>query len=156
MFNTGNIRKKFAVLSAAERLLIAFSAVAILLWLVATLLVLNEAQADFLSEYQVDKLVHFGGGVFAAAFLYLVFGLDKRKQTLYLIFFVGVLWEIFEILFLPDQLSRFRHEFLWWFSDTAFDLIADVLGAYFWVNLFVYYADNDGETPPPQCGVVYG
>lgn len=148
MLDIGNIRKKFAVLSAAERLLIALSGATIFLWLVATLLVLNEAQAEFLSEYQVDKLVHFGGGIFVAVFLYLALGIYKRKTTLYFVFFVGILWEIFEIIFLPDQLSRFRYEFLWWFSDTAFDIIADVLGAYFWVNFFVYCANNAEKTPP--------
>ncbi len=152
MLNTASIRKKFAGLPAAERLLVAISTAAILLWLVATLLVLNAAQADFLSEYQVDKMVHFGGGIFAAAFFYLVFGIYKRKKTLYLVFFVGVLWEIFEIIFLSDQLSRFRHEFLWWFSDTAFDLIADVIGAYFWTNLFAHYSNNAIETPPRSAG----
>lgn len=137
MFRIQAIRRKFDNLPPLQKKIFFIAAAVNFIWLATAFLFRSRSLVDSLSEYQVDKLVHFGAGIFVAALLYLASGIEKRGQTLYLVFGVGVLWETFEILFLPDQLSRFRREFPWWFSDTIFDLITDVLGAYFWINLFM-------------------
>ena len=134
MFNVCAFRERFDGLSAKQKTLFIASVAVIFLWLAATLLVLNEARVDFVSGFQVDKIAHFGGGVFVAGFFYFVYAISDRRRNLYIIVTVGILWEIWELLFLPVQLSRFNREFLWWFSDTAFDLVADILGTWFWVN----------------------
>ena len=135
MFNIRTLRERFNGLSASPRALFIASVAIIFLWLAATFLVLNEAQVDFISGLQLDKMVHFGGGIFVAGFFYFAYAISDRRRGIYIVLAVGILWEIWELLFLPDQLSRFRHEFFWWLSDTAFDLVADILGAWFWVNL---------------------
>ena len=145
MFNIRAFRERFNGSSLNKRALFIASVVIIFLWLAATLLVLNEAQVDFISALQLDKIVHFGGGVFVAGLFYFAYAVSDRRRNLYLILAVGILWEIWELLFLPDQLLRFRYAFLWWFSDTVFDLIADILGAWFWVNIIRADSLKDGK-----------
>ncbi|MDO8560744.1 MAG: hypothetical protein Q7R91_00840 [bacterium] len=134
-----NIRTRFNNFSIVERQLFMGVFFLMCLWLFLTLYFLNDNQADFLSEYQVDKIVHFSGGIFAAMLLFLFLGWGKAEKTryLYAALIIGVLWEIFEIIFLPDQLKRYRYAFNWWFADTSLDVVADVLGAYFGVSLLL-------------------
>ena len=110
------------------------SVLSVFFWLMAFWLTTKD-QSELLSELQIDKIIHFAGGFFSASVVFLALGNIRRAKLIVLVFAIGILWEIWELLFLPDQLARFRMEFVLWTADTLFDLVADILGAYFFAGL---------------------
>lgn len=119
----------------AERLFAVFG-IATLLWLVLTDWVLPRGLFDLLTLLQVDKIIHFSGGAFVAGLLIVGSNIRGRMRITLLVAAVGILWEIWEIYFLPEQMVRFRREFFLWLSDSVLDFFSDMLGAYFFSKLF--------------------
>lgn len=105
------------------------------LWLLGTLWAFSRSTSQLLFALQLDKAMHFGGGIFVAGLVMMAGWAHERRQYLIWALAVGVLWEIWEVLFLADQREFFRMQFFGWFFDSGIDLVADMLGAYWWVNL---------------------
>lgn len=135
MKNFGRASQRFSGLSGATRAIIVVSALFIFFWLAAFFWFLTKEQAEFISELQIDKLAHFAGGFLSAGLVFLAQGRTPRAVLIGMVLAAGVLWEIWEVIFLPDQFARFRMEFALWTADSLFDLVADVLGAYFLLEL---------------------
>lgn len=128
--------KRFRQFDPYLKTLFAFAAVFTFLWLVAIFWVFSRGQVEFITGLQIDKISHFIGGVLAAGAVMLLGGVFRPRHLVLWVISLGILWEVWEVMFLTEQLVRFSEHFLWWFSDTFFDVIADVLGAYFWVRLY--------------------
>lgn len=116
------------------KLLFVSSGIAVWAWLLLTLFILTKDQLYVISELQLDKIIHFAGGLFLAGILFFARAVSGRYFLLLAVFVAGALWEIWEVFFLPDQMVRALSEFPFWASDTFFDLVADVLGAYFFAD----------------------
>lgn len=126
----GNITSRFRGLGFKLQIGFLIAAVLIILWFALTVWILPYEVDELLSLFQVDKLLHFTGGFFAAELILISSGLEKKRIILLAVLLIGIVWEIWEVVFLPDQLTRFNSHPIFWASDTFFDLIADVLGAY--------------------------
>lgn len=124
-------RERFAELLPFARRVIAFSGLATFFWIASTSWILGHDANEILAFLQVDKIIHFAGGVFVAGMLMIGGGILRRARLVIMVAIVGVLWEVWEIYFLPDQLIRFHSEFYLWLFDSALDFCADLLGAYF-------------------------
>lgn len=133
--NLGKARERFQGFSAVMQACFILSAVFSLFWLAAIFWLVTKDQAEFLVEFQIDKIIHFAGGFFSVSMVFLAVGNIRRRNLIALVFVIGILWEIWELLFLPDQLARFHSEFAFWAADSFFDLVADILGAYFSTEL---------------------
>ena len=104
-------------------------------WIFTTRFVFTQNQNDWLSEFQIDKIVHFSGGIFIAGIFSIYSNKTQRRLLIFWTLAVGILWEIWEILFFPDQYIRYQVHFLLWLTDTLGDIAADILGAYFLANI---------------------
>ena len=136
--NLGRARERFQGLSAPTRAAFVLSIVLIFFWLATTLWFITKEQAEFLTKLQIDKIMHFAGGIFFAGFVFITSQGTRRSALIGSVFLAGILWEIWEVIFLPDQLARFRIEFVLWTADSLFDVAADILGAYFFYDLSEY------------------
>lgn len=131
------VRARFRVLPLMLQRVFLWATLLNFSWIVGTLWVFSRGTSQRLSLLQLDKMMHFGGGICIAG-LVTVLGLGTtRRHYLVWVFVVGVLWEIWEVAFLQDQQTLFSLYYWAWFSDTMLDLAADVLGAYRWSNLLL-------------------
>jgi hypothetical protein len=87
------------------------------------------------SIWWMDMVVHFLAGVCVGLAILLFFQEDyyvqnKLKAILFVIlgaFFIGILWEIYELIFGITSLSDGIH----YVTDTVSDLIMDIVGGFF-------------------------
>jgi len=134
ILSINKIRKRFFGIGQKLQVGVFTAGVLIIAWTVLTVFVLPTEIDDLLSLFQIDKFMHFAGGFFAAALLLIFLAIQKRSKLIYAVIAIGILWEIWEIIFLPDQFLRFKAYPALWVTDTFFDLIADILGSYFFAE----------------------
>lgn len=132
---TSLLRSRFLVLPAVLQRIFLWAAVLNFFHIVLTLWVFSHETAEKVFMFQIDKIMHFAGGVFTAGVCTVAGFARTRTQFIICTLIIGVLWEIWEVAFLQDQRALFSLYYWAWFSDTALDLAADVLGAYWWSNL---------------------
>lgn len=128
------LRARFAELAFWQQVMLAIIGFCAILWLDAFSWFLDPQRAETITALQIDKVIHFIGGIFAAGLLFLTFNWRSRLVLILGALAIGMLWEIWEVIFLPDQLTRLHSNFLLWLFDSLFDLIADMLGAYFFAE----------------------
>ncbi|MBI2640030.1 MAG: hypothetical protein HYW90_04055 [Candidatus Sungbacteria bacterium] len=134
VFSLNRIRARLSGLGATLKAGILLAAVLIVAWIVFTLWIFPSEIDELLSLFQVDKGLHFTGGFFAAGLLFVFLAARRKTVFIFAIVVIGVLWEVWEVAFLADQFLRFRNYPALWAVDTFFDLIFDVLGAYFFAE----------------------
>ena len=127
--------KRLRDLSAIQKMSLILSALIAIIWMYLTTFFLTHQEISFLSRIQIDKLIHFSGGVSAAGILSLFFRLKSSKKLLIPVLFIGLVWEIWEVTCLPSQFDLFTNNFYIWLFDTLGDLVFDVLGAFFWAKI---------------------
>lgn len=122
-----NITKKQKIL------LIAATFIATL-WLYLTFFLLEAEKTDFLSTLQIDKIIHFSGGIAAAGILFIFFNISPPIKLILSVLLIGLVWELWEFT-LPPHLEMFQKNFYVWFFDSLADLTLDILGAYLWIKV---------------------
>lgn len=122
-------------LSVTPKLSLILSALIAIVWMCLTTFILDFKTSSFLSELQIDKLVHFSGGVAAAGILSLFLKFKFPKKLIIPVLFIGLIWEVWELTCLPSQFGIFTNNFYIWLFDTLGDLASDILGAFFWVKI---------------------
>jgi hypothetical protein len=130
-----SFEKRLRGLSATQASSLILSALIAIVWMYLTTFFLTPHETGFLSKLQIDKLIHFSGGLAAAGILFLALGLKFPKTIIISVLFIGLLWEIWELKYLSSQLNLFINNFYIWFFDTLGDLAADILGAIFWIKI---------------------
>lgn len=135
IFSLSGIRARLSGLDAKFKTGILLAAVLIVAWIVLTLWVFPNEVDELLTLLQVDKGLHFTGGFFAAGLLVLFFAVKRKAVFIFSVLLIGIIWEVWEIVFLTDQFSRFANYPIFWAVDTFFDLIFDVLGSYFFAEM---------------------
>ncbi|OGZ99941.1 MAG: hypothetical protein A3C07_02835 [Candidatus Sungbacteria bacterium RIFCSPHIGHO2_02_FULL_47_11] len=88
--------------------------------------------------YHVDKIPHMLGGFWVAGMLYKSLRFRAGNSFLILIA-AAVLWEIFELVVMPDVKDLYAMNYALWRYDTIFDLIFGILGGF---AAFVEYRDK--------------
>lgn len=128
-------KRRLRDLSATQKLSLILSALVAIVWMYSTTFFLDFETSYFLSELQIDKLVHFSGGVAAAGTLSLLFGFKFPKKIIISVLFIGLVWEVWELTCIQSQLDLSQSDFYIWFFDTLGDIVSDILGAFFWAKI---------------------
>lgn len=128
------IRSRFNELALWQKVMFAVIGFCILSWMIAFSWFMDPQTNEVISALQVDKIIHFLGGIFAAGLIFLSSGFRSKGLLFGLTVVIGILWEVWEVVFLPDQRMRLDTNFPLWLSDSSLDLVADFLGAYFLVE----------------------
>lgn len=82
--------------------------------------------------YHIDKLMHFLGGVLVVGVPLYYFRFSKFVAFAFLIF-IGIGWEVFEVLFFPNVRHFYETMHAQWISDARGDIILDILGGLFYL-----------------------
>lgn len=105
------------------------------LWISYTQFIAPKETLKLIDYYNIDKVMHFLGGFFVAGMSTFYFKLSKVKIFL-LVILLGVGWEIFEVLSIPDVRYFYSKFYAYWLSDTVGDIIFDMVGGSFYIVMY--------------------
>lgn len=107
-------------------------------WMIFTQFFASREILRAIDAYDIDKAFHFLGGVWVVGILSSFLCLRQRGFAIaVLLFIVGIAWEIIELAVFPEVRHLFRDLYPYWLSDTAGDIVIDMLGgvfALFWIT----------------------
>ena len=106
-------------------------------WIIFIQFIGSSGAIELLYRYQVDKAVHFLGGFVVMGVLFRLVGIRVRSSLL-LLLVTAILWEVFELLVLPDVIDLYQRNFELWRNDTIGDLILGMVGG---ILAFIAYRD---------------
>ena len=122
-------------------------------WMAYTQFFAARETLRMIDAYYIDKAFHFLGGVWVAGTLLFLKNRKRKKPSpvfhraqkirssesfvhlIIILFAVSIGWEVFELLVFPDVRNLFRDLFAYWASDTAGDLVFDMLGGSMYIFL---------------------
>ncbi|MEK7082337.1 MAG: hypothetical protein AAB915_01505 [Patescibacteria group bacterium] len=140
--------------SLNTRRFLALVFVLFFVWMIFAQFFASREALRAIDAYHIDKAFHFLGGIWIVGALARVrtrmssrLTAVKRLDTaprrirnfavLLFVLVIGVLWEVVELAVFPEVRHLFRDLYPYWLSDTAGDIVLDMLGgacALFWMN----------------------
>ena len=115
---------------------IVFAFFVMISWEVYVNFFASQATIRFITQYQIDKLVHALGGAFIVVIVNILFGQTRFYTLLSVIIAVSIFWEALEFLFDPQVAYFFDKNKVLWLEDSVGDLAAAVVGALVFRKLF--------------------
>ena len=109
---------------------IVFTFFVMILWEVYVNFFASQTAIRFITQYQVDKLLHALGGAFIVVIVNILFGQTRFYTLLSVIIAVSIFWEALEFLFDPQVAYFFGKSKVLWFEDSVGDLTAAIIGAW--------------------------
>lgn len=119
-----------------ELIFLVFAFCSMLLWEIYVNFFASQAAIRFITQYQIDKLIHALGGAFIVVVVNMFFGQTRFYTLLSVIIAVSIFWEAFELLLDPQVAYFFSKSKVLWFEDSVGDLVAAVVGAWVFIILF--------------------
>ena len=101
----------------------------------------SQGVIQLLYFYQVDKILHMLGGFFVAGTFFKSLRFRASVSFLFLILVV-ILWEVFELVVLPDVSDLYRRNYALWRYDTILDFIVGMMGG---LAAFISYRRRRNE-----------
>ena len=115
---------------------IVFAFFVMISWEVYVNFFASQATIRFITQYQIDKLVHALGGAFIVVIVNILFGQTRFAVAFSVIIAVSVFWEALELLLDPQVAYFFGKSKVLWLEDSVGDLAAAVVGALVFRKLF--------------------
>lgn len=101
-----------------------------LLWELYVNFFASQTAIRFITQYQLDKLLHALGGAFIVVIASIFFGQTRFVSMLFIIVAVSIVWEALELLLDPQVVYFFGKSKVLWFEDSVGDFVAAAIGAW--------------------------
>ncbi len=122
------MNSKFALKCFLASLLMAMVA-----WEIYVNIFASRSVISFITRYELDKFMHFLGGIFIAGTLFLIRRTSGLFSFVVIIFIIALSWEMIELIFDPKVAYFFGNNKYGWIIDMMKDIVFSFAGTlFFW------------------------